>query len=280
MVRRWRGGIFLLGGVLLGGVKGTFVKAEAPDFSETVGIQEHLGKFISLDTPFQNETGQTIPLRHFFESAQHPILLNLVYFHCPHLCQYAFKGLIESLQKLTLLLGKDYSFITVSIDPRETSEQARAKKRSVVNQLLPEQVLAAESGGWNFLTGEAASIEQLAKEVGFKYQWDEKGEQAAHPALLLILTPQGQISRYLYGLNHPPQMLKMGLIEASQGKIGTLVDRILLLCYQYDPVTHKYSLAFMRLMQGGAAVTLLGMGFGGWILFRRKNRKHQKRSGK
>ncbi len=221
---------------------------------QDVGIKEHLGAQVSAASlQFKNEKGETVTIKDYLGSHR-PVLLTLVYFECPNLCNLVLNGLVKGLQELEWVPGKQFDIVAVSINPSEKPELAAAKKEAYL-KLYGKPESAA---GWHFLTGDEAQIRQLASEVGFLYKKD--GTQYAHSAALYSLTPEGKISRYLYGIEFKPTDLKMALLEASNGKIGTVIDRILLFCYHYDPVTRKYSIYLSRVMTGGMAGTALFFG--------------------
>lgn len=242
----------------------------APAALQDVGIKEHLGSKISVGSlHFKNEKGETVALSSFF-SSHRPVLLTLVYFECPNLCNLVLNGLVKSLQDLEWQPGKQFDIVAVSINPSEKPELAAAKKEAYV-KLYGKPESAA---GWHFLTGDEAQIRQLASEVGFLYKKD--GAEYAHAAAMYALTPEGKISRYLYGIEFKPTDLKMALLEASNGKIGTVIDRILLFCYHYDPVTRKYSIYLTRVMSGGMAGTAVFFGAYLAVFWNRERRRRPK----
>jgi protein SCO1/2 len=227
---------------------------DVPAAMQDVGIKEHLGSKLSVESlHFKNEKGEPVVLKDYL-SAHRPVLLALVYYDCPNLCNLVLNGLTKSLGDLEWEPGKQFDIVAVSINPKENPEIAAAKKEAYL-KLYGKPETAA---GWHFLTGEESQIRQLASEVGFLYKKD--GEQYAHAAVLYTLTPEGKISRYLYGIEFKPTDLKMALLEASNGKIGSVIDRILLFCYHYDPVTRKYSIYLTRVMAGGMAGSALFFG--------------------
>ncbi|MGH7899255.1 MAG: SCO family protein [Candidatus Binatia bacterium] len=226
---------------------------QRPAALREVGIDPHLGGWIPSDLVFRDESGKTVSIGDYFGTR--PILLSLNYFHCPMLCPMVFEGLVRSLRPLSWNIGGEFTIVSVSIDPRETPEIAAAKKRKVVDDYA--RAGAAES--WSFLTGDAASIERLTAAAGFRYTYDAANDQYAHAAVLLVLTPQGQISRYLYGLDYAPRDVRLALVEASGNQIGTITDQILLFCFHYDPATGKYGAASMLAVRLGAIMTVLGL---------------------
>jgi protein SCO1 len=225
-----------------------------PAVFRDVGIDQKLNQQIPLDIPFRDENGNTVALREFF--GQRPVILSLVYYECPMLCTTSLNGLDQSLKEMKLDLGKDYDVVTVSFDPTEQPSLAAAKKAVYVG--LYGRPGAAEA--WHFLTGDQDSIERLTAAVGFRYHYDNNIKQFIHATGIVVLTPQGKVARYFYGIQYPAGSLRLGLVEASQGKIGNPVDAILLYCCEYDPQTGKYSLIISRALVIGAAVTVLSLG--------------------
>jgi protein SCO1/2 len=244
--------------------------AEIPGELQDVGFDEKLGGSVTLsELTFKNEAGQSVQLSDYFKSGK-PVLLNLLYFECPNLCNFLLNGMVDTLKTMDWTPGRQFEIVSVSVDPREGPELAAKKKASYLKSYSRPE--AAE--GWHFLTSpDESQVKRLADQVGFKYKWDEKEKQYAHGAALFILTPQGKISRYLYGVQFKEKDLRLALVEASDGKIGTIVDRILLFCYRYNPVTRTYSIVATRLMQAGGAVTVLVLGL--WMLFFWRSQKSQ-----
>jgi protein SCO1/2 len=252
----------------LTGTRAVLADNKIPDELQGVGIAEHLGGAVSIqDLQFNNEKGEAVKLSSYFRKG-HPVLLTLVYYQCPNLCGFLLNGLVTSLKSLDWTPGKQFDIVTVSINPKEGPALASAKKSAIIGSYgKPE---AAE--GWHFLTGDEAQIRRLADQVGFGYHYDDKELQYAHSSVIFALTPEGKISRYLYGIEFPQKDLRLAMLEASDGKIGTVVDRLLLFCYHYDPKTGKYSLIASRVMNAGGAGTVLI--FGGYLaVFWRRQRK-------
>ncbi len=233
-----------------------------PPRLENVGIEQHLDAQIPPDLPFRDETGKIVRLGDYF--GRKPLILNLVYYNCTMLCGEALAGLASAMRLVKFDVGNEFDVITVSFDPRETPEMAAAKKKDYVNRYGR----ANAASGWHFLTGQADSINALTKAVGFQYQYDAKTNQYAHATAIMVLTPQGRISRYFYGVDFPPKDLRMGLVEASQGKIGNAVDAVLLYCYHYNPETGKYGAMVANILRIAAAVTILLLGGLIFILWR------------
>ncbi|MCU1296037.1 MAG: hypothetical protein JWO91_315 [Acidobacteriaceae bacterium] len=246
-----------------------------PQGLKDVGISQNLNQQIPADLTFRDETGKTVRLGDYFGTK--PVILNLVYYRCPMLCGEVLRGLESSLRVLKFEVGKEFDILTVSFDPKDTPQIAAAKKAEYVKDYHRE---GAEAG-WHFLTGTQESISALTKAAGFQYEYDPKSDQFAHATAIMILTPDGKIARYFYGVEYPPKDLRLGLIEASQNKIGTAVDQVLLYCYHYDPVTGKYGAIITRVLQLSGAATILILGVFLTVLFRRGStptRKERDRS--
>jgi protein SCO1/2 len=233
----------------------TMTLARSPAYQnkvlEKVGFTQNLGAQVPLDLSFRNEQGQSVPLSAYF--GQKPVLLNLVYFECPMLCTEVLNGTVRTLRAMPLTVGKDFNVVTVSFDPRETSSMAAAKK----NVYLDRYGRKGSRDGWAFLTGDEPSIKALADAVGFHYAYDKELDQYAHASGIIVLTPEGQVSHYFYGVEYPTQETRLALVEASHGKIGSPVEQLLLYCYHYDPTTGHYGLAIMRVMRVTGVATLL-----------------------
>ncbi len=233
-----------------------------PELLKDVGIDQKLNNSVPLDLTFRDETGQTVKLAQFFGNG--PVILSLVYYNCPMLCTQVLNGMERSLKDVPMDIGKQFSVVTVSIDPTERPTLASAK-RALYTGLYGRPEAAQ---GWHFLTGDEPQIKQLANAVGFRYAYDPASKQFAHASAIMILTPEGKISRYLYGIQYATRDLRLGLVEASEGKIGTPVDQILLFCYHYDAATGKYSLLISRVLKAAAAFTILVIGLGIFLLAR------------
>jgi protein SCO1/2 len=233
-----------------------------PELLKEVGIDQKLNDSVPLDLMFRDERGNGVELAKYFGSK--PVILTLVYYDCPMLCTQVLNGLDRSLKGIPLDLGSDFNVVTVSIDPTEKPVLAEAKQ--AVYTGMYGRPGAKE--GWHFLTGNEPEIKQLANAVGFRYAYDADSKQYAHASAIMILTPEGKISRYLYGIQYPERDLRLGLVDASEGKIGSPVDQILLFCYHYDPHTGKYGLFVSRLIKLGGLLTVLIGGFFLILLFR------------
>lgn len=234
------------------------------DVIRQVGFDQRLGEPVPLDIPFRDESGREVRLGDYF--GKRPVVLSLVYYDCPMLCNLTLNGLTSALRVLTFDPGRDFEIVTVSFEPRETPELAAAKKEAYVHRLKRP---GAEKG-WHFLTGDQASIDRLTRAVGFRYVWDEPTRQYAHASGILVLTPDGRLARYLYGIEYAPKDLRLALVEASKNAIGTVADHVLLYCYRYDPAKGKYGVLAMRLVRTGAVLTVGALGAFVWIMRRRE----------
>ncbi len=248
----------------------SFADEKLPTQLEDIGIDDHTGSHIDLNLNFKDESGQNVKLQNYFHNGK-PVLFFLVYYECPNLCNMVLNEAVDSLKEIKWSGDETskYEIVAVSIDPKETPALAQTKKQSYLKVFGR----AGDGSNWHFLTGNQAAITPLANEVGFKYKWDEEQKQFAHASAMFVLTPEGKLSRYFYGLDFPSSDLKFAMLEASQGKIGTLVDKIVLFCYHYDTSTKKYVLMAGRLMTGGGIVTVVFLGlFFGRLWFLNRNR--------
>ena len=224
---------------------------QAPEDVSSAVVTEHAGDALPLDLTFKDEQGRNVKLGQYF-TGKKPVLLQLGYYGCPMLCGLVSKGLVDSLNQVSYDAGKDYEVVYVSIDPKEKSDLAAEKKQSY----LSAYGRAGAAGGWHFLVGDQPQIEQLTKAAGFGYKWVPSAGQFAHPAVVILCTPDGRVSRYLYGVNYDPKTMRLSLVEASEGKIGTNFDRFLLTCFQYDGRQGKYAMTALKMMRVGGVVTL------------------------
>jgi len=223
-----------------------------PKALSRVGIEEKFDAALPLQLPFKDERGRDVTLGSYFR-ANHPVILTLNYYRCPMLCTLELNGLVQGLKGLAWSPGDEFQIVTVSIDPHELPPLAAAKKATYLEDLGRP---SAESG-WHFLTGSAASIDALTKAVGFSYEYDKESDQFGHAAVIVLVTPDGRVSRYLYGVQFDAPTLKLGLLEASKGRIGSAMDRIILYCYHYDSNQGRYALAAENIMRAGGAITVL-----------------------
>jgi protein SCO1/2 len=233
-----------------------------PPALQDVGIDQRLNAQVPADLQFQDETGKTVRIGDYF--GRKPVILSLVYYNCPMLCTMVLNGLLHSLREMKFDVGDQFDVVTVSFDPRDKPEIAQARK-NVYTGLYGRP---GAGGGWHFLTGDEESIQRLTQSVGFKYNYDSKTGQFNHATAIMVLTPDGKVSRYFYGITYLSRDLRLGLVEASDRKIGSPVDAVLLFCSHYDPRTGKYGMVITRTLQLGGMVTLLALGALLFILFR------------
>ncbi|MEW6212066.1 MAG: SCO family protein [Acidobacteriota bacterium] len=224
-----------------------------PKILRDIGIDQRLNEQVPLDLEFRDEAGETVQLSRYIKNK--PVIIVLVYYQCPLLCNQILGGLGSALRTLSFDVGKEFEVVTVSFDARETPEMARERKARALEQYNRE----GATEGWHFLTGDQASIDRLCEAVGFKYTFDRDTNQFAHAAGIMVITPQGRLARYFYGFEYPPKDLKFGLMEASENRIGSAVDKAILYCYRYDPMTGKYGVVVMRVMQVAAVVTVIAI---------------------
>jgi protein SCO1/2 len=231
---------------------------------EDVGIDQKLGDSLPLDITLRDENGSAVRLGRYF--GERPVVLSLVYYRCPMLCNQVLNGLTSALDVVSFDVGKEFDVVTVSFDPRETPELARSKKETYIQWY--KRPGAAE--GWHFLTGDKESIDKLTAAVGFHYKFDQSTDQFIHASGIMIATPQGKLARYFYGIEYAPKDLRLGLIEASHNEIGNPVDRLLLYCYHYDPAAGKYGAAVMNILRAAGLFTVAGVVAMWWLLRRRR----------
>jgi len=242
-------------------------QASTPPILSKVGITQNLNALVPPDVVFRDETGKSVRIGDFF--GHKPIVLSLVYFDCPALCTEVLNGELRTLKAISLDLGKDFDAVTVSFEPKDTPALAKAKRDVYAGQY--GRPGAADH--WHFLTGEQQSIEALTNAVGFHYAYDSSIRQYAHAAAILVLTPEGRIDRYFYGVIYPARDVRLGLVEASEGKIGTLTDHALLYCYQYDPMTGKYGVVVMNVLRAAGGLTVLILGIFMTMMFLRERKR-------
>ena len=240
-----------------------------PPILREVSIAQRLNEPIPPDIIFRDEDGKAVHLGDYF--GKKPIVLSLVYFDCPALCTEVLNGELRTMKAISLDLGKDFDAITVSFEPKDTPALAKAKRDVYAGQYGRP----GATRNWHFLTGEQASIDALTQAAGFHYAYDSSSRQYAHAAAILVLTPHGRIARYFYGVTYPARDFRLGLVEASEGKIGTPTDHALLYCYQYDPMTGKYGLIVMNVVRAAGLLTMLVLGIFMVVMFRRE-RNHPK----
>jgi protein SCO1/2 len=228
---------------------------QQPTIFDQVGLDQKLNNQVPLDSKFKDETGKDVSLGDYFHHGR-PVVLALVYYDCPMLCDQVLNGMTSALEVLKFDAGKEYDVVAVSFDPRETPELAAAKRK----MFLERYKRPGTEKGWHFLTGEKPAIDALTQAVGFRYTWDEKTHQFAHASALTLLTPNGKVAQYYYGIEYSPKDMRLGMIEASNEKIGNITDQILLYCYHYDPTTGKYGATILNVVRAGAILTMALLG--------------------
>ena len=237
-----------------------------PRLPGEVSIKQNLNAQLPLDLMFRDESGKIVRLRDYFRGK--PVLLNFMYYRCPMLCSMVMEGLSSGLTELKFDVGKEFDVVTVSIDPRDMPEQAAAKK----DKYIKRYGRLGAAGGWHFLTGNESTIHKLTDAAGFHYAYDPEHDQFAHGTVLIVTTAEGRISRYLYGFEYKARDLRLGLVEASENKIGSATDQFLLLCYHYDPATGKYSRSALNFVRAGGIATVISLA-GFIIIMLRKERR-------
>lgn len=230
------------------------VPGEDPKELRDLTVIEHPNEKLPLDLTFRDDQGKTVRLGDYFQG-KNPVILSMNYSSCPMLCRVQLNGLVEGLDRVVWTAGQEYQIISVSIDPTETPEKAHETKEKYLQQYgRPES-----ADGWHFLVGSQENIRQLADAIGFPFRYVPERKEYAHPALLTLCTPDGRISRYMYGIEFPPQTLRLSLVEAGEGKIGTTTDRFLLFCFHYDPSKGAYGPTALNIMKLGGAAMLLAL---------------------
>jgi protein SCO1/2 len=238
-----------------------------PGVLQEIGWDQKLGERVPLELVFRDESGRPVKLGDYFGTK--PVVLSLVYYQCPMLCTLNLNGLAAALEVLSFVPGQEFEVVTVSFDPKEGPVLAAAKKKAYLSRYKRSEA----QKGWHFLTGDAAAIGALTRAVGFRYVWDAPTKQFAHPAGLLVATPEGRISHYLFGIEYSPKDLRLALVDAAGGRVGSAVDQALLYCYQYDPQSGRFSASILNLLRLAAVATVVALG--GFILtttMRRRSR--------
>lgn len=245
---------------------GQDVATGLPKQLKTVGIEQKLGETLPLDSVFTDETGKQVKIGDYFNKGR-PVILALVYYECPMLCNQVLNGLTGTMKGVSLDAGKDYDVVAISFDANENgrSDLASNKKASYMERYGRP----GTENGWHFLTGEQSQIDAVTQAVGFTYEWDEATKQFAHASGITLINPDGRISKYFYGIDYAPRDVKLGLVESAENKIGSVTDQLLLYCFHYDPSTGKYGFAILNALRAMAIVTLLGMGAMGIVFWRR-----------
>jgi protein SCO1/2 len=250
---------------------GSLATARLPQL-ENVSFNQKLNAQLPLDTHFKDENGRDVALAQYFGN-QRPVVLAFVYYSCPMLCTQIMNGVSRAIKVLPFTPGSDFDVVFISFDPRDKPETAAAKKSALMNYWSMQN----QSGAWHFLTGEESQIKQVTSAAGFFYMWDEKTQQYAHLSGVLVLTPDGRISRYFYGVEYSPKELRLALVESGEGRVGSVVDQLLLYCYHYDPSQGRYGVIVMNLVRAGGVLTVLALG--GFIYFMRRQEKLHPREG-
>jgi protein SCO1/2 len=231
-----------------------------------IGFDQHIGAFVPLETPFRDESGKTVRLGDYFGTR--PVVMVFAYYNCPMLCTQVISGLTSALRTMSLEPGKDFEIVTVSFDPHDTPQTASEKKAIFIERYKREGAASA----WHFLSGDPASIDRLTKAAGFRYVWDAETKQFAHPTGVIVLTPDGRLAKYMFGIEYGPRDLRFAIVEASNGRVGNAVDALLLYCYHYDPMTGRYGLVVLRMMRIAGAATVLALAAFIAIMLRREKR--------
>jgi len=248
--------------------------AQAPiDAPRDVGMDQKLDAQAPLDTAFRDETGKTVRLGDYFHGHK-PVVLVMPFYKCAGTCTLMLDGMARSFRKLDLRLGQDFEAVAISINPKETPELANAKKINILEFMNRP----GSANGWHFLTGQEPEIKRLANAVGYRYVYDVKKDQYSHPSGIMILTPQGKVSRYFYGVDYPAKELRLTLVEASENKIGTLVDKLYLFCTAYDPATGRRGFLIMRLLQVSGFATVFLVGTSLFLMLRWERRQARNQS--
>ena len=249
--------------------------SQRPPGLQFVGIEQHLNAEVPGNLEFRDELGNTVKLGDYFGHGR-PVILNLGYYTCPMLCSELLEGLAGSMKALTLQLGQDFDVVSLSFNPSETTEMAAGKKR----EIMKRYGRANTANGWHFLTGQPAQIKAVTDAVGFQYQFDPKTNQYAHATAIVLLTPDRHIAEYFYGVEFSPRDLRLGLVQASQGKIGNITDAVLLYCYHYDPRAGKYGAVISNVLKIGALATMLLLGACVFVMYRADRSAAQRQVGR
>jgi protein SCO1 len=259
----------LVGALLSGALPRAAADPALPQILKGVGFDQRLNESIPLEATFLDEDGRPVKLSEYFGAK--PVVLVMAYYRCPMLCTQVLNGLVEGLRESQLTMGKDFRVVTVSFDPSDSPKMAAAKKKNYVRAYADPQAAA----DWHFLTGTQASIDRLAQAVGFRYAYDPASDQYAHAAGIVVLTPTGRISRYFYDVHYSGRDLRLGLVEASQNRIGTAIDQIMLFCFHYDPTAGRYGAAIMNFVRVGGVLTMICLG----LMFAGLRRGERRRRG-
>jgi protein SCO1/2 len=246
-------GWLLAGALLSGALPRASADPALPPILKKVGFDQRLNETIPLETVFRDEQGREVKLGEYF--GVQPVVLVMAYYRCPMLCTQVLNGLVEGLRESRLTIGQDFRVVTVSFDPSDSPKMAVAKKENYIRAYADSKAAT----DWHFLTGTQASIDRLAQAIGFRYAYDAPSDQYAHAAGIVVLTPTGRISRYFYDVHYSGRDLRLGLVEASQNRIGTAIDQVMLFCFHYDPTAGRYGAAIMNFVRAGGVLTMLGL---------------------
>jgi protein SCO1/2 len=249
------------------------LSSHTPKELENAGLDEKLGEIIPAAIYFRNESGEDVRLGSYFDGDR-PVLLNLVYHDCPMLCNLVVDGLVRTMSEMSWSPGREFEVVTVSFNAAEGPEMASAAKRHALDRLGKPEA----ARGWHFLTGPQASIDSLTAAVGFRYQWVEDQQEFAHPAALIFLSGEGKIARYLYGIDYKPGDVRAALVEASNGQVGSALDRVILYCFQYDADKNSYAPHALNLMKAGGLLTMMVLGSMLFLFWRRESQRSHETS--
>ncbi|MBX9604407.1 MAG: SCO family protein [Bryobacteraceae bacterium] len=265
----WTAGVCLASGLA---AQTVLPPDQKPMELEGIGVEEKLGRQIDLNLEFVDTTGYPVPLKRFFGQGK-PVILNLVYYQCPMLCNLVLNGQVAGMRELAWTPGNEYDVVTISIDPRESFDLAQKKR------VLYTGSYERPAPGWHFLVDHQNNAKKLAEWIGFKYRFDEGKDQYIHSAAIMVLTPEGKVSRYLYGIKFRAFDLRLALTEASEGKLRSTLDKVLLFCYQYDPHSKSYVLFAKNFMRLGGGLTVLILGLFLWKMFRSERSRLEMKEG-
>jgi protein SCO1/2 len=241
-----------------------------PEALKKVGIEQKLGDQLPLETELKDENGNIVKLGSFFNTGR-PVIVAFVYYECPMLCNQVLNGLTGSLKGMSFDAGREFDVVAISFDAREFDKADLAKNKKAA--YMERYGRPGTEKGWHFLTGTQDAIDKVTSAAGFSYKWDEKTDQFAHAAAIMVTTPDGKLSKYFYGIDYSPKDVKFGIMESAQNRVGNAAEQLLLYCYHYDPSTGKYGLAILRVMRLGGVLTLIGLGAMGFVFWRRNKKK-------
>lgn len=245
-----------------------------PDPLKRVGIDQKLGENLPLTAEFKDENGQIVKLGDYFGKGR-PVIVALVYYECPMLCNQVLNGLTGTLKGISFDAGKEFDVIAVSFDAKEFDKPDLAKNKKA--SYMERYGRPGTENGWHFLTGTQSSIDAITQATGFKYEWDEKSNQFAHGSAIMLATPDGKLSRYFYGIDYAPRDVKLGIMESADSKVGSVADELMLYCFHYDPASGKYGFQILSVLRLTAIATLLGMGMMGFVFWRRNKSRNGSR---